>query len=180
MITITNQHSMSDARIARCFSFGLGVVLLAATATTAVAQDTGYRTEGMLCEHPSGLATGVRARTPQGVTGSIGIDHDVGAIPVFALADVGAAGAGASLGLLAGMIGCTPWGDTPLFGLSLRASAVRTYGSPKGSRVEAAQTYVGGELTLHLLLSVGVGVFSRVAGPARNGRLVTFALGAGF
>jgi hypothetical protein len=157
-----------------------GLMLLAATATTARAQDTGYQAEGMLCERPTGLATGVRYRTPQGPTGSIGVDHDIGAIPMFALADVGAAGAGASLGLLAGMIGCTPWGDTPLFGLSLRASAIRTYGSPKGSRVEPAQTYVGGELTLHLLLSVGVGVYSRVAGPARDGRLVTVALGAGF
>ena len=160
--------------------FGAGLMLLAAAATTAPAQDTGYHAEGLLCEHPSGLATGVRFRTPQGPTGSIGVDHEVGAVPVFALADVGAAGAGASLGLLAGMIGCTYWGDTPLFGLSLRASAIRTYGTPKGSRVEAEQTYVGGELTLHLLLSVGVGVYSRVAGPERNGRLVTFALGAGF
>ena len=171
---------MPDARIAPCSSLGLGIVLLAAIATTAVAQDTGYRAEGMLCERPSGIATGVRARTPQGPTLSVGVDHEVGAIPVFALADVGAAGAGASLGLLAGMIGCTSWGDMPLFGLSLRGSAIRTYGSPKGSRVQPAQTYVGGELTLHLLLSVGVGVFSRVAGPERNGHLVTFALGAGF
>lgn len=171
---------MPDARIAPCLSFGLGIILLAAIATTAAAQDTGYRAEGLLCERPSGIATGVRARTPQGPTLSIGVDHEVGAIPVFALADVGAAGAGASLGLLAGMIGCTSWGDMPLFGLSLRGSAIRTYGSPKGSRVEPAQTYVGGELTLHLLLSVGVGVFSRVAGPARNGRLVTVALGVGF
>jgi hypothetical protein len=156
------------------------LILLAATATTAVAQDRGYGAEGMLCERPSGLATGVRARTPQGLTGSIGVDQELGAIPVFALADVGAAGAGGSLGILAGMIGCTPWGDTPLFGLSLRASAIRTYGSPRGSRVEPAQTYVGGELTLHLLLSVGVGVYSRVAGPARDGRLLTLALGVGF
>ncbi|HET9002697.1 MAG TPA: hypothetical protein VFN39_01730, partial [Gemmatimonadaceae bacterium] len=156
------------------------MLLLATVATTAAAQGTGYGAEGMLCERPSGLATGVRARTPQGPTLSVGVDHEVGAMPVFALADVGAAGAGASLGLLAGMIGCTSWGDMPLFGLSLRGSAIRTYGSPKGSRVEPAQTYVGGELTLHLLLSVGVGVFSRVAGPARNGRLVTLALGAGF
>lgn len=171
---------MQEPRIALPFVFGLGMILFAAIATTATAQDRGYRAEGMLCERPSGLATGVRARTPQGPTLSVGVDHEVGAIPVFALADIGAAGAGGSLGILAGMIGCTALGDMPLFGLSLRASAIRTYGSPKGSRVEPAQTYVGGELTLHILLSVGVGVFSRVAGPARAGRLVTFALGAGF
>jgi hypothetical protein len=165
-------------RVSQRLSFGL--ILLAAIATTAVAQDRGYHAEGMLCERPSGIATGMRVRTPQGPTLSVGVDHDAGAVPAFVLADVGPAGAGASLGLLAGMVGCTPWGDMPLFGLSLRASAIRTYGSPRGSRVEAAQTFVGGELTLHLLLSVGVGVFSRVAGPARSGRLVTFALGAGF
>lgn len=171
---------MPDSRTIPRFLFGLGIILFCATATPALAQDRGYRAEGLLCERPSGLATGLRARTPQGATLSVGVDHEVGAMPVFALADAGAAGSGGSLGLLAGMIGCGPWGDMPLFGLSLRASAVRTYGSPKGSRVEPAQTYVGGELTLHLLFSVGVGVFSRVAGPARNGRLVTIALGAGF
>ena len=153
--------------------------LFSVAASRLAAQGAKYD-EGMLCEHPSGLATGLRVRTPQRLTGSIGVDHDVGAIPVFALADVGAAGAGGSIGMLAGMIGCSRWGDTPLFGLSLRASAIRTYGSPKGSRVEPGQTWVGGELTLHLLLSVGVGVYSRVAGPPRDGNLVTFALGAGF
>ena len=172
---------MSLGRIVRClWSNGLALTLLAAAATSAAAQDTGYRAEGMLCERPTGFASGARARAPQGPTLSVGVDHEVGAIPAFMLADVGGAGAGASLGVLAGMVGCAPWGDIPLFGLSLRASAIRTYGSPKGSRVEPAQTYVGGELTLHLLLSVGVGVFSQVAGPARDGRLVTVALGAGF
>lgn len=171
---------MPEPRIPHCLSLGLGILLLAATAMTAVAQDSGYGAEGMLCERPSGLATGVRYRKPQGPTASIGVDHDVGAVPVFALADVGVAGAGGSLGMLAGMVGCAPWGDIPLFGLSLRASAIRTYGSPKGSGVEPGQTYVGGELTLHLLLSVGIGVFTRVAGPDRNGRLVTVALGTGF
>ena len=170
-----------SSRAARAIGrLAFGIILLAVAATTAVAQGGAYESEGMLCERPSGIATGARFRAPQGPTVSVGVDHDVGAVPVFALADVGAAGAGGSLGLLAGMIGCTSWGDMPLFGMSLRASAIRTYGSPKGSRVEAAQTYVGGELTLHLLLSVGVGVFSRVAGPSRNGHLVTFALGAGF
>lgn len=170
---------MHDKRFTRMRLLGLAALLTFA-ASLAAAQDSGTYDEGMLCEQPSGLATGVRARTPQGPALSVGVDHDVGAIPVFALADVGAAGAGGSIGMLAGMIGCTSWGDMPLFGLSLRASAIRTYGSPRGRNVEAAQTYVGGELTLHLLLSVGVGVFSRVAGPARSGHLVTFALGAGF
>src|SRR6476469_605028 len=74
---------------------GLGIVVLVAPATPALAQETGYRAEGMLCERPSGFATGVRARTPQGPTVSVGADHDVGALPAFAVADVGAAGAGA-------------------------------------------------------------------------------------
>ena len=159
---------------------GTGVVLAAGGARGAGAQAAPNQGEELLCMRDPGLATGLHVRKPQGPTLSIGVHKRAGVLgSAFALANAGAAGAGASLGYIMGMISCTRLGDIPLLGVSARTSVIRAYGSPGGS-VQPGQTYLGAEITMHFAFALGVGSYYRVAGPAREKQLFTISFGLGF
>lgn len=130
------------------------------------------------------LSYGARYSRPQQVSASItamrAMESDTGLVTGWFLqAEPGLDGGKVSIGI-GGLSASGHWGVPPMFAIGVKASGMRTWGSPRGLRPR--QTLLGPELDITIFyVKVSAGVLVRLAGASQQSRTsFTWGIGAGF
>jgi hypothetical protein len=130
------------------------------------------------------LTYGARYSRPQQASASITVmramESDTGLVTGWFLqAEPGLDGGKLSIGI-GGFSASDHWALPPMFAIGVKASAMRTWGSPRG--LTPRETLFGPEVDITIFyLKISAGVLVRVAGSSQQSRAsFTWGIGAGF